>query len=79
MKELEEKVDDSIEVVEGAYVKFGSESKMPDELRKPALRKAIREKCMDCCCMQRAEVARCNIKKCSLWPYRMGGTSYVTE
>lgn len=34
--------------------------------------KAIRAKCLDCCCNQRAEVRRCQIDDCSLWPYRMG-------
>jgi hypothetical protein len=31
---------------------------------------AIRAKCMDCCGEMQAEVAACNIKSCSLWPYR---------
>lgn len=34
--------------------------------------KAIRAKCMDCCCQQQAEVRRCSIKTCALWRYRMG-------
>lgn len=34
--------------------------------------KAIREKCIDCCCGDKTEVRLCPIKKCTLWPYRMG-------
>jgi len=34
--------------------------------------KAIRVKCMDCCCGQAKEVRECELKNCSLWPYRMG-------
>jgi len=40
----------------------------------PILRplKAIRAKCLECCCYQRAEVRACPDKTCALWPYRMG-------
>lgn len=34
--------------------------------------KAIRAKCLDCCCGQIAEVRLCTVKKCALYPYRMG-------
>jgi hypothetical protein len=34
--------------------------------------KAIRAKCLDCCCGQAVEVRLCTIKKCPLFPYRMG-------
>jgi hypothetical protein len=34
---------------------------------------AIRSKCLDCMCWQEAEVNRCTITHCPLWPYRMGG------
>ena len=34
--------------------------------------KAIRAKCLDCCCGDRREVRECTIEKCSLHPYRMG-------
>jgi hypothetical protein len=37
----------------------------------PLLR-AIRAKCLDCCCYQEAEVRRCTAVYCALWPYRMG-------
>ena len=31
---------------------------------------AIKAKCLDCCCWQRAEVSNCSIDTCSLWLYR---------
>lgn len=34
--------------------------------------KAIREKCLDCCCGNAAEVRKCVAVDCALWPYRMG-------
>ena len=34
--------------------------------------KAIRAKCMDCCCGQRAEVRQCAVPACPLYPYRLG-------
>lgn len=34
--------------------------------------KAIRAKCLDCCCGQAVEVRRCVCEDCALWPYRMG-------
>lgn len=33
---------------------------------------AIRAKCLDCCCGNSAEVRRCHIADCALWPFRMG-------
>lgn len=35
-----------------------------------SLRSAINAKCIDCCCGQKAEVRRCAIESCSLWPVR---------
>ena len=34
--------------------------------------KAIRAKCLDCCCGQMNEVRLCPCKGCPLWAYRMG-------
>ncbi len=34
--------------------------------------RAIRLKCLDCCCGQEAEVVRCQCIHCSLWRYRSG-------
>ena len=34
--------------------------------------KAIRKKCLDCCCGQVKEVRLCEAINCSLYPYRMG-------
>lgn len=37
--------------------------------------KAVRLKCLDCCCGNAAEVRRCDIKTCPLWAFRMGSAS----
>ena len=34
--------------------------------------KAIREKCLDCCCNSSLEVKLCSISECPLHPYRLG-------
>lgn len=34
--------------------------------------KAIKAKCLDCCCGQRLEVDLCTCNDCVLWPYRKG-------
>ncbi len=34
--------------------------------------KAIRLKCIDCCCGNMAEVRRCPSTNCPLWRFRMG-------
>lgn len=34
--------------------------------------KAIRQKCLDCCCEQATEVRLCPMESCPLYPYRMG-------
>ena len=34
--------------------------------------KAIRLKCLDCCCGSFTEVKLCNIKTCPLYPYKSG-------
>ena len=34
--------------------------------------KAIRMKCLDCCCDNMAEVRKCPVTHCPLWRYRMG-------
>lgn len=34
--------------------------------------KAIRLKCLDCCCGQAAEVRKCPAIDCPLWRFRMG-------
>lgn len=38
--------------------------------------KAIREKCLDCCCGQANEVKLCTIERCALWPFRFGKNPY---
>jgi hypothetical protein len=34
--------------------------------------KAIREKCLDCCCGSTSEVKDCTVERCPLYPYRLG-------
>ena len=34
--------------------------------------RAIREKCIDCCCGDEKEVELCPCEKCSLYTYRLG-------
>lgn len=34
--------------------------------------KAIRAKCLDCCCESYQEVKECTVKKCPLWDFRFG-------
>lgn len=34
--------------------------------------KAIRAKCIDCCCGNKTEVRLCPSEKCPLWPFRSG-------
>lgn len=34
--------------------------------------KAIRKKCLDCCCGNPYEVRLCACTDCTLWPYRLG-------
>jgi hypothetical protein len=38
----------------------------------PTPLKAIRLRCLDCCCFQPSEVRRCPSEGCPLWPWRMG-------
>jgi hypothetical protein len=34
--------------------------------------RAIRAKCIHCCCGSRKEVRLCTATRCPLWPYRLG-------
>ena len=34
--------------------------------------KAIRLKCLDCCCGSANEVKLCTVEKCALYPFRFG-------
>ena len=34
--------------------------------------KAIRKKCLDCCCGSRKEIRECPVVECVLYPYRFG-------
>lgn len=41
--------------------------------------KAIREKCLDCCCGSSAEVNLCTITDCALYAFRLGKNPYRKE
>ena len=45
-----------------------------DEITNPV--KAIRAKCIDCCCGSTAEVKDCPAVKCPLYPFRFGKNPY---
>ena len=50
---------------------------MPSELlalyhREKNPLKAIRARCLDCCCGQPTEVRKCTAVNCPSWPFRMG-------
>lgn len=34
--------------------------------------KAIREKCLDCCCGSTLEVKECTVETCPIYPFRLG-------
>jgi hypothetical protein len=38
--------------------------------------KAIRAKCLDCCCGNAAEVRKCTATDCPLWPFRLGSNPF---
>lgn len=41
--------------------------------------KAIRAKCIDCCCGQENEVKLCPMEDCPLWAFRFGKNPYVKK
>lgn len=41
--------------------------------------KAIRLKCLDCCCGSPNEVKLCSVEKCPLHPFRFGTDPYRTK
>lgn len=45
---------------------------MTDESKKKSPLRAIREKCLDCCCGSQREVKICEVRGCALWPFRFG-------
>jgi len=58
---------------------------VPDEaedtcfVSKKMLREAIRDKCLDCTCDQRAEIKLCPVTKCPLWKHRPYQGIKITE
>ena len=69
-----------------AYNKFhGIVKAVPDEaedtgfVSKKMLREAIRDKCLDCTCDQRAEIKLCPVTKCPLYKHRPYQGIKITE
>ena len=44
----------------------------PDQVVAMRPMRAMREKCMDCCCGQAAMIGDCPTTGCAMWPYRRG-------
>ena len=40
---------------------------------------AVRENCIGCCAGNAAEVRRCRMVACPMWPYRMGTNPFSTK
>jgi hypothetical protein len=56
-------------------------SEVPSEIlslnfRAPNPLKALREKCLDCCVGNVAEVRKCVSTDCALWPFRSGSNPF---
>lgn len=47
--------------------------------KKLTRKRAIRLKCLECCCQSAPEVRRCEMKDCPLWRFRMGTEIEVME
>ena len=47
---------------------------MTEQITNPV--KAIRAKCLDCCCGSTAEVTNCTVTGCALHPFRFGKNPY---
>lgn len=41
--------------------------------------RAIRAKCLDCCCQVREEVENCTISDCPLFQYRLGNADITSS
>lgn len=46
--------------------------------KRPVL-EAIRQNCVECCAGNQAEVRRCSMIACPMWPYRMGSNPFVSR
>ena len=41
--------------------------------------KAIKLKCLDCCCDQANEVKLCSVESCPLFPFRFGKNPFIKK
>lgn len=46
--------------------------KAAEAIRKNSALLAIRAKCLDCACGSDAEIRKCTLSRCALYPFRMG-------
>lgn len=72
--------------LEGDTLQIGRDPRKmsPDQLnaaghhKRPIL-EAIRANCLACCNDNAAEVRRCAMIQCDMWPYRMGSNPFVSR
>ena len=55
-----------------AFVDMKVESQKPKKKERGSRKKAIRLKCLDCCCGSAYEVRLCPARQCPLWRFRLG-------
>jgi len=71
-------------MVEGEVVEIGRDPRRMTvaefvalgHCKRPLL-EAIRQNCVECCMGNQAEVRRCRVVTCPMWPYRMGTNPFV--
>lgn len=54
------------------------EAEQAGHQKRPIL-KAIRENCIECSGGNQAEIRRCPIVRCALWPYRFGTNPFTSR
>lgn len=55
--------------------RYGRCDLMSEKITSPL--KAIKAKCMDCCCFQYAEVKNCEAFNCPLYDFRLGKNPHI--
>ena len=54
-------------------------AKLSKNKEKVPVLKAVRAKCLNCCCWSKVEVALCPCEDCALWPFRFGKNPYNSK
>lgn len=72
--------------IEGEAAEIGRDPRTTTEAElnaaghhKRRLLDAVRENCIGCCAGYVAEVRRCRMVQCPMWPYRMGTNPFSTK